>query len=31
MKQKNDAARDLRSQIFEGATADLDAALHAPD
>ena len=31
MKQQNDAARDLWSQIFERATADLDAALHAPD
>ena len=31
MKQQNDAARDLWSQIFEGATADLDAALHAPN
>ena len=31
MKQQNDAARDLWSQIFERETADLDAALHAPD
>ena len=31
MKQQNDAARDLWLQIFERATADLDAALHAPD
>lgn len=31
MKQQNDAARDLWSQIFKRATADLDAALHAPD
>ena len=31
MKQKNDAARDLWAQIFERATAGLDAALHAPD
>ena len=31
MKQQNDTARDLWSQIFERATANLDAALHAPD
>ena len=31
MKQQNDAARDLWSQIFERATTDLDAALNAPD
>ena len=31
MKQQNDAARDLWSQVFGRATADLDAALHAPD
>lgn len=31
MKQQNDAARDLWSQIFERATADLNAALHAPN
>ena len=31
MKRQNEAARDLWAQIFERATADLDAALHAPD
>ena len=31
MKQRNNAARDLWSQIFERATTDLDVALYAPD
>jgi len=31
MKQPNEAARDLRSQIFERATTEPDATLHEPD
>ena len=31
MKRQREAARDLWAHIFERATADLDAALHAPD
>jgi len=30
MKHQNDAARDLWSQIFKRAAADLNATLHEP-
>ena len=31
MKHRNDAARDLWSQIFARAAADLNATMHEPD